>query len=73
MVDPRCMQDGPAQNLVQDAGVIGEGWPVGRPDVFYGKTPPKQEAELRDCPCRPRAPQRTGDRGPGLGLGLESG
>ena len=29
---------------------------------FFGKTPPKHAAEPRDCPCRPRSPQRIGVR-----------
>ena len=35
---------------------------------FFGKTPAKHAAEPRDCPCRPRAPERLG-----LGLGLRLG
>ena len=34
----------------------------GRPVFFLEKTPPKHAAEPRDCPCRPRAPQRVGVR-----------
>ena len=30
------------------------------PGVVFGKTPPKYAVEPRDCPCRPRAPQRVG-------------
>ena len=37
------------------------------PPVFLGKTPQKYMTGLRDCPCRPRAPQRVE-----LGLGLGS-
>ena len=28
------VQDGSAQNLVQDAGIFGQGWLFGRPDAF---------------------------------------
>ena len=55
------MQPHPAQNTVQDAGHIGQGGSFGRPAIF-GKAPPKHAAGPRDCPCRPRAPERVGVR-----------
>ena len=54
------VQGWPAQNFVQDAGLIGRGWLFGRPEFFVGKTPPQHAAEPRGCPWRPRAPQRVG-------------
>ena len=39
---------------------------------FCGKTPPKEAAEPRDCPCRPGAPKGLG-LGFGFGFGLGSG
>ena len=52
------VQERPAQNIAQDAGLAGQGWPFGCPTFCLGKTPPTHAAEPRDCPCRPRAPQR---------------
>ena len=67
--DSTYVQERPAQNFVQDAGLIGQGGSSGA-RRFLGKTPPKYAAEPRDCPCRPRAPQRVGVRvRPGVGLG----
>ena len=59
--DAPCMQELAATCFLQDAGLIGRDWVFGRP-VFLGKTPPIHAAEPRDCPCRPRAPQRAGVR-----------
>ena len=67
----------PCTKNAQKAGLTGQGGSFGRPE-YFGKTPPKHAAEPRDCPCRPRAPQRVGIRvrvrvrvglGSGLGLG----
>ena len=33
--DSAYVQDSFAQNFVQGAGIIGLGWPFGRPDVFW--------------------------------------
>ena len=63
MIDSTYVQLHPAQNFVQGAGLIGQGG-SGRSAArrFDGETTPKHAAELRDCPCRPRAPQRVGVR-----------
>ena len=49
------MQDGSEQTFVQNGGLHGQAR-LGRTD------PPKHSAESRDCPCRPRAPERLGVR-----------
>ena len=49
-LDLRYVQERPAFNFVQDAGLIGEGGSFGRPAFFFGTTPPKHVAEPRDCP-----------------------
>ena len=39
------VQDGSAQNLVQDAGIFGQGWLFGRPEVYtmiYRRYPRKR-------------------------------
>ena len=49
------------------------GWPFGRPFLF-GKTPPKDAAYPRDCPCRPRASSPPTKRlGSGFGFGFVFG
>ena len=63
--DSPYVREHPAKKKVQDAVLVGRGWPLGRP-IFWGKTPHKPAAEPRDCPCQPRAPQRVRV---GLGLG----
>ena len=55
------LQELPANNFLQGARLIGRDWVFGRPSVLE-ETPPKHAAEPRDCPCRPRAPQRVGVR-----------
>lgn len=50
-----------AKIFLQVPFLIYRGWPYGRPE-FLVKTPPKQTAEARDSPSRPRARQRLGDR-----------
>ena len=62
-VDSAYVQERPAQNVVQGAGLIDRkaGLSAARRFVF-GLTPPKHAAEPRDCPCRPRATRRVGVR-----------
>ena len=55
------VQGGYAQQILQVVGLIGRGWPFVRLR-FFGKTPPKLATDLRDCPCRPRAPVGLGVR-----------
>ena len=43
------------ENVWVHVGLIGRGWPFGRPDSL-GQTPPKHAVEPHDCPSRPQAP-----------------
>ena len=58
-LDLLYVQERPAQNFVQDAGLIKvvEAC-LSAARRFLGKSPPDHAAEPRDCPCRPRASQR---------------
>ena len=62
------VQDGSAHNL--NAHLIGQGWPLGRPDVFFWENVTKTCVKPRVCACRTRAPQKGLGRRLGLGLGL---
>ena len=54
---------------MQDAGLFGLGGSVVSRLPFLGKTPPRYAMQPRDCPYRPRAPQRVRVRArPGVGL-----
>ena len=35
LLDSLYVQDWSAQNFVQDVGLIGRGWPIGRPEFFW--------------------------------------
>ena len=57
------------ETFVQDAGLVGRGWLLGRPEFFWENA---SETRGGGCPCRPRAPQRM-ELGLGFGFGLGLG
>lgn len=56
------VQDWPAQNFVQNVGLIGRGRRFGRLEMVRKKRHQNTRRTRVTCPCRPRALQRVGVR-----------